>query len=161
MSTPVRAGHAMPTLLRNLILGGFGQTSSFNMPPGNHGASAVELENLIFGSTSADNGPPIMLEGIQIKNKIKLKAWLTIDTNQLVKDLVSCFPDVLGLLGMAGQFIKDDVNSLELGSKVVKAGYGSVNHFLISKSFTLPLPAIFGTEKEGGTGDTSVELLAR
>jgi hypothetical protein len=57
---------------------------------------------------------------------------------------------------MAGRFVKDDVNSLELESKAVKAGYGSVNHFLISKSFTLPLPAIFGTEKEGGAGDARI-----
>jgi hypothetical protein len=124
------------------------------------------LEDLIFGLTSrinkfenaaaADDGPPITLEGIQIKNKIQLKAWLTTNTDQPVKDLVSCFPDVLGLLGMAGRFVKDDVNSLELASKAVKAGYGSVDHFLISKSFTLSLPAIFGTEKEGGTGDARI-----
>jgi hypothetical protein len=48
------------------------------------------------------------------------------------------------------------VNSLELESKAVKAGYGSVNHFLISKSFTLSLPAIFGNEKEGGAGDARI-----
>jgi hypothetical protein len=164
MSTPVRAGHGNTAL--QFGMGGFGQTSSFNMPPGNHGASAVELENLIFGLTAginelenavtADDGPPITLEGIQSKNKIQLKAWLTTNTDQSVKNLVSCFPDVLGLLGMAGRFVKDDMNSLELESKAVKAGYGSVNHFLISKSFTLPLPAIFGTEKEGGAGDAII-----
>jgi hypothetical protein len=105
------------------------------------------LENLIYGLTArinelenavtADDDPPITLEGIKIKNKIQLKAWLTTNTDQSVKDLVSCFPDVLGLLGMAGRFVKDDLNSLELESKAVKAGYGSVNHLLIRKSFTL------------------------
>jgi hypothetical protein len=158
MSTPVRAGHGNSA--SQFGMGGFGRTSSFNTPPGNHGALTVDLENLIYGLTArinelentvtADDGPPITLEGIQIKNKIQLKAWLTTNTDQSVKDLVSCFPDVLGLLGMAGRFVK------ELEFKAVKAGYGSVNQFLISKSFTLPLPAIFGTEKEGGAGDARI-----
>jgi hypothetical protein len=57
---------------------------------------------------------------------------------------------------MASRSTKDDVNSLDLESKAVKAGYGSVNYFLISKSFTLSLPAIFRVEKEGGMGDTKI-----
>jgi hypothetical protein len=93
------------------------------------------------------------LEGDLIKNKIQLKAWLAANTSSSAVDLVPCFPDVLALLGMAGRSTKDDVVSLDLESKAVKAGYGSVNHFLISKSFSLALPTIFGTEKEGGTGD--------
>jgi hypothetical protein len=110
ISTPVRAGHGNPA--SQFGMGGFKQTSSSNTPPGNHGASTVDLENLIYGLTArindlenavnADDGPPITLEGIQIKNKIQLKAWLTTNTDQSVKDLVSYFPDVLGLLGMAG-----------------------------------------------------------
>jgi hypothetical protein len=72
MSTPVRAGHS--NTASQFGMGEFGQTSSFNTPPGNHGASAIDLENLIFGLTTrinqleyaanADDGPPITLEGI-------------------------------------------------------------------------------------------------
>jgi hypothetical protein len=121
------------------------------------------LENLVHRLTAridalenaaaADDGPPISLEGTQIKNMTQLKAWLVAHTSPTLVDLVPCFPDVLALLGMVSRSTKDDVNSLDLESKAVKAGYGSVNHFLISKSFTLSLPAIFGVEKEGGTGD--------
>jgi hypothetical protein len=138
----------------------FGQNISFTTPPGTQGSSTVDLENLIHRLTAridvlenaaaADDGPPILLEGMQIKNKPQVKSWLVAHTSMTVVDIVPCFPDVLALLGMASRSTKDNVNLLDLESKAVKAGYGSVNHFLISKSFTLSLLAIIGVEKEDG-----------
>jgi hypothetical protein len=58
---------------------------------------------------------------------------------------VSCFPDVLGLLAMAGRSTKEDINLLDLKSKSMKAGYADVNHFLTSKSFI-----------EGSTADSRI-----
>jgi hypothetical protein len=161
LSTPIRSGHSNGG--SQFGMGVFGQKISFTTPPGTQGSSSTDLENLFHRLTAridvlenaaaADDGPPISLEGTQIKNKTQLKAWLVAHTSPTVVDLVPCFPDVLALLGMASWSTMNDVNSLDLESKAVKASYGSVNHFLISKSFTLSLPAIFRVEKEGGTGD--------
>jgi hypothetical protein len=147
MSTPIRSGHSNGG--SQFGMGVFGQNISFATPPGTQGSSSTDLENLIHRLTAridvlenaaaADDGPPISLNGTQIKNKTQLKAWLVAHTSPTVVDLVPCFPDVLALLVMASRSTKDNVNSLDLESKAVKAGYGSVNHFLISKSFTLSL----------------------
>jgi hypothetical protein len=158
MSTPIRSGHSNGGF--QFGMGVFGQNISFTTPPGTQGSSTADLENLVHRLTAridvlenaaaADDGPPILLEGTQIKNKTQLKTWLVAHTSSAVVDLVSCFPDVLALLGMVSRSTKDDINLLDLESKAVKAGYGSVNHFLISKSFTLSLPAIFGVERRAG-----------
>jgi hypothetical protein len=112
----------------------------------------VELEN----SISEEPGPPIILDGMQIKNRTYFKAWLNSHTRVINADLVSCFPDVLGLLAMSGRSTKDDVNSLDLESKSVKAGYADVNHFPISNSFMSSLSALFRTDKEGSTANSGI-----
>jgi hypothetical protein len=157
--TPLRNG-------TSYRLGGFGQATSFGTPPGTQSRSTAELHNAITGlntrivelenSISEEPVPSIMMDGMQIKNRTYFKAWLNSHTRVINTDLVSCFPDVLGLLVMAGRSTKDDVNLLDLESKSVKAGYADVNHFLISKSFMTSLPALFRTDKEGSTADSRV-----
>jgi hypothetical protein len=159
LSTPLRNGTSYG-------LGGFGQATSFGTPQGTQPRSTDELQNAITGlstrivklenTISEELGPPIMLDGMQIKNRTYFKAWFNSHTRVIIADLVSCFPDVLGLLAMAGRSAKDDVNSLDLESKSVKAGYADVNHFLISKSCMSSLPALFGTDKEGSTADSRI-----
>jgi hypothetical protein len=135
LSTPLRNGTGYG-------LGGFGQATSFGNPLGTQLESPAELQNAITGLTtrivllensiSEEPGPPIMLDGMQIKNRTYFKAWLNSQTRVINADLVSCFPDVLGLLAMAGRSTKDGVNWLDPESKSVKSGYADVNHFLIS-----------------------------
>jgi hypothetical protein len=159
LSTPLRNG-------TGYRLGGFGQATSFGTPPGTQIQSPAELQNAITGLTtrivelensiSEEPGPPIMLDGMQIKNRTYFKAWLNSHARVINADLVSCFPDGLGLLAMAGRSTKDDVNLLDLESESVKAGYADVNHFLISKSFMSSLPVLFGTDKEGSTADSRI-----
>jgi hypothetical protein len=77
LSTPLRNGTGYG-------LGGFGQATSFGTPPGTQPQSPVELQNAITGLTtrivelensiSEEPGPPIMLDGIQIKNRTYFKA---------------------------------------------------------------------------------------
>jgi hypothetical protein len=163
-ATPLRNGGGLTGA--GYGLGGFGQTTSFGTPAGAQPSNPVDLQNAITGlttrivelenSVSEEPGPPIMVDGIQIKNGSHFKSWLNSHVGTIDSDLVSCFPDVLGLLAMAGRSIKDDVNSLDLESKSVKAGYGGVNHFLISKSFMTALPSLFGTDKEGSAADSRI-----
>jgi hypothetical protein len=97
---PASFGSAgMSTPLRNRAsyeLGGFGQATSFGTPPGTQSLSTVDLQNAITGlitrivelenSTSEEPGPPVMMDGMQIKNRTHFKLWLNSHTRVINAD---------------------------------------------------------------------------